>query len=42
MASLNVDSLFTNISLDKTIDICFDRLYNNNENNPKNPLECFS
>ena len=27
MASLDVDSLFTNIPLDKTIDICIDSLY---------------
>ena len=32
MASLEADSLFTNILLDKTIDICVDNLYNDNEN----------
>ena len=32
MASLDVDSLFTNVSLDKTIDICVGNLYNDNEN----------
>lgn len=41
MASLNVDSLFTNISLDKTIEICFDSLYNNNENTPNIPKDVF-
>ena len=30
MASLDFNSLFTNIPLDKTIDICIDSLYNNN------------
>ena len=34
MASLDVDSLFTNIPLDETIDICVDNLYNDNENPP--------
>ena len=32
MASLDVDSLFTNIHLDETINICIDNLYNGNEN----------
>ena len=32
MASLDVDSLFANIPLDETIDICIDSLYNDNEN----------
>ena len=32
MASLDVDSLFTNIPLDETIDICIDNLQNVNEN----------
>ena len=32
MASLDVDSLFTNIPLNKTINICVDNLYNDNEN----------
>lgn len=34
-ATLDNDSLFTNISLDKTIDLCVDRFYNDNENTPK-------
>ena len=34
MASLDVDSLFTNIPLDETIDNCVDNLYNDNENPP--------
>ena len=34
MASPDADSLFTNIPLDKTIDICIDNLYNSD----KNPL----
>ena len=34
MASIDVDSLFTNISLDETIDICVDNLYSGNENPP--------
>ena len=32
MASLENDSLFTNISLEETINICLENLYNNNEN----------
>ena len=32
MAGLNVGSLFTNIPLHKTINICVDNLYNGNEN----------
>ena len=35
MASLDVDSLFTNIPLDETIDICIDSLYKDDENSPK-------
>ena len=35
MASLNVDSLLTNIPLDETIDICTGNLYNDKENPPK-------
>ena len=31
MASLDVDSLFTNIPLEETIDICVDNLYSDNE-----------
>ena len=34
MASLDVDSLFTNIPQDETINICVDNLYNGNENPP--------
>ena len=34
MASLHVDSLYTNIPLEETIDICVDNLYNDNENLP--------
>ena len=33
MASLEVDFLFTNIRLDKTIDICIDSLYKDDDNN---------
>ena len=35
MASLDVDSLFTNIPLDEIIDICIDSLYQDDENSPK-------
>ena len=35
MASLDVDPLFTNIPQDKTINICIDSLYNDNENSLK-------
>ena len=31
MACIDVESLFTNIPLDETIDICVDNLYNDNE-----------
>ena len=37
MASLDVDSLFTNIPLEETIDIWVDNLYNDNENPPNIP-----
>ena len=37
MASLGVDSLFTNILLDETIDICVYNLYNDNEDPPNIP-----
>ena len=37
MASLDVDSLFTNISLEETINICVDNLYSDNENPPNIP-----
>ena len=41
MASLDVDSLFTNIPLEETIDICVDNLYNDHENSPKIPKHNF-
>ena len=41
MASLDVDSLFTNIPLDETIDICVDNLHNDNENPPNIPKHDF-
>ena len=41
MASLDVDSLFTNIPLDKTTDICIDSLYNDKENTSKIPKDVF-
>ena len=41
MVSLDVDSLFTNIPLDETIDICADNLYNDNENPPNIPKHDF-
>ena len=41
MASLDVDSLFTDIPLDKTIEICIDSLYKDDENNPKFPKDFF-
>ena len=41
MASLGVDSLFTNIPLDETIDICVDNLCNDNENTPNIPKHDF-
>ena len=34
MASLDVDSLFTNITLEETISIFVDNLYNDSENPP--------
>ena len=40
-ASLDVDSLFTNIPLEETIDICLDNLYNDNENPPNIPKHNF-
>ena len=42
MASLHVDSLFTNIPLDKTIDICIDSLCKDDENNPKISKDIFN
>ena len=41
MASLDVDSLFTNIPLEKTIDIFVDNLYNDNQNTPNIPKHDF-
>ena len=41
IASLDVDSLFTNIPLDETIDICVDNLYNDNGNPPNIPKHDF-
>ena len=41
MASLDVDSLFTNIPLDETINICIDSLYKDDENTPKIPKNVF-
>ena len=41
MASLHVDSLFTNIPLDETIGICIDSLYKDDENTPKIPKDVF-
>ena len=34
MASLDVESLFTSIPLEETINICVDNLYNDSENLP--------
>ena len=41
MASLDFDSLFTNIALEETIDICVDNLYNDNENPTNIPRHNF-
>ena len=41
MTSLGVDSLFTIILLDETIDICINSLYNDNEKTPNIPKEVF-
>ena len=41
MPSLDVDSLFTNIPLDKTIDICIDSLSKDDENSPKITKDIF-
>ena len=35
MARLDADSLFSNLPLNKSIDICIDSLCNENENTPK-------
>ena len=41
MASLYVDSLFTNITMGKIIDIRTDSLYKDDENTPKIPKDIF-
>ena len=41
MASLDLDSLFTNIPLEEAIDICVDNLDNDNENPPNIPKHDF-
>ena len=41
MASLDVNSLFTNISLEETIDIYVENLYSDNENPPNIPKHNF-
>ena len=41
MASLEVDSLFTYIPLEETIDICVENLYSDNENPPNMPKHSF-
>ena len=41
MTNLDFDSLFTNIPLGKSIDICIDSLYKNDENTPKIPKDVF-
>ena len=41
MASLDVDSLFTNIPLEETVDICVHNLYSDNENPPNIPKHNF-
>ena len=41
MTSLDIDSLFTNIPLEKTINICTDKLYNDDENPPNLPKHDF-
>ena len=40
MASFDIQSLFTNIPLDETIDICVDVVYNNRKQ-VKGMLKCF-
>ena len=42
MVSQDVDYLFTNIPLDKTIDTCIDSLYDDNENNPRLFVICLT
>ena len=41
MAGLDVDSLFTNISLDKAIDICIYNLYKDDQRSPKISRDSF-
>ena len=41
MVNLDVDSLFTNIPLDETINICVDNLYSDNQNIPNIPKHDF-
>ena len=41
MASLDVDSLLTNVLLEETINICVDNLYNDRENPPNIPKHDF-
>ena len=41
MATLDVDSLFANIPLDETSDICIGSLYKDDENSPKIPKDVF-
>ena len=41
MASLDVESLFTNVLLNETIDTCVDNLHNDNENPPNTPKRDF-
>ena len=41
MVSLDVDSLFTNIPFEETIDICVDNSYNDNDNPPNVPKHNF-
>ena len=41
MASLDVDSLFTNIPFEETTDICVGNLHNDNENPPNIPKHNF-
>ena len=41
MASLDLDSLFTNIPSEEAIDICVDNLSNDNENPPNIPKHDF-
>ena len=41
MARLDADSLFSNLPLNKSIDICIDSLCNENENTPKITKDVF-